>query len=196
MTAGDPVAHRADWDAVVLAGGASRRMGGGDKTALDVGGSTMLDRVLSAVDGAARTVVVGPRRPTSRPVEWCSEDPPGAGPAAGLAAGLAHVTAPVVVVVAADQPLLDTATVRQLLTAIDRGADCADGAVAVDADDHPQWLCSSWRIGALRGARLEAGRSLRAAFDGLRWGRVRVDPVAAMDCDTPEDLRRLRGLAR
>ncbi|MGO4426310.1 NTP transferase domain-containing protein, partial [Streptomyces sp. MCAF7] len=52
------------YDAVILAGGAARRLGGADKPALRVGARPLLDRVLDACRGAERTVVVGPRRPT------------------------------------------------------------------------------------------------------------------------------------
>ena len=45
---------------MVLAGGAARRMGGVDKTALQIGGRTLLDRTLSAVATADPLVVVGP----------------------------------------------------------------------------------------------------------------------------------------
>ena len=50
------------WDAVVLAGGTARRMGGLDKTMLDVGGVALLDRVLGALGGGPATVVVVGRR--------------------------------------------------------------------------------------------------------------------------------------
>jgi len=184
------------WDAVVLAGGESRRMGGGDKVALDVGGRSMLERVIAAVAGAGRTVVVGPRRTTSTAVVWCVEDPPLTGPAAAVGAGLAHVTAPLVVLLAADQPLVDAHTVQALLGALADDPACADGAVAVDGQDQPQWLCSAWQAAALRDADLRADMSLRRALAPLRWGRVPVAATAAMDCDTPDDLRRVRELAR
>jgi len=48
------------FDAVVLAGGSARRLGGRDKPALDVGGRSMLDAVVTACAAADRTVVVGP----------------------------------------------------------------------------------------------------------------------------------------
>src|SRR3954466_1211532 len=101
MTAADASAR---WDAVVLAGGRARRMGSDDKLLLDVGGRSMLSRVLDAVAGAGRIVVVGPRRAVDVEVElvWCREQPEGSGPAAALRAGLEHVEAPLVAVVAGD----------------------------------------------------------------------------------------------
>jgi len=58
------------FDAIVLTGGAASRLGGADKPALEVGGTTLLERVLAAVADAGRIVVVGPARPlsSSRPV--------------------------------------------------------------------------------------------------------------------------------
>ncbi|NEC24973.1 NTP transferase domain-containing protein, partial [Streptomyces parvus] len=58
------------YDVIVLAGGAAKRLGGADKPGVRVGGRALLDRVLAACDGATRTVVVGDRRPTARPVVW------------------------------------------------------------------------------------------------------------------------------
>ncbi|MEH6375729.1 NTP transferase domain-containing protein, partial [Streptomyces sp. KLMMK] len=43
------------YDAVVLAGGAARRLGGADKPTLRVGGRTLLDRVLEACADAEET---------------------------------------------------------------------------------------------------------------------------------------------
>ncbi|MCM2388887.1 DUF6457 domain-containing protein [Streptomyces albipurpureus] len=76
------------FDAIVLAGGAAQRLGGADKPGLSVGGRTLLDRVLAACRDARRTVVVGGRRATERPVVWAQESPPGGGPVAALDAGL------------------------------------------------------------------------------------------------------------
>ncbi|WP_431983865.1 DUF6457 domain-containing protein [Streptomyces qinglanensis] len=76
------------YTALVLAGGGARRLGGADKPAVTVGGRPLLDRVLAACGDAAATVVVGPRRPTCRPVLWAREEPPGGGPLAALQAGL------------------------------------------------------------------------------------------------------------
>jgi len=182
------------FDAVVLAGGGGRRLGGVDKAALEVGGRRLLDRVLDAVAGAQSVVVVGPHRPVERPVLWTREDVVGTGPAAALGAGLARVTAPSVVVLAADLPHLTAAVVDDLRAA----AAGADGAVLVDADGVEQLLVGCWSAAALRAAmtgRELAGASLRGVLRPL--SRVPVEarpdgPPAWLDCDTPEDLRRAR----
>src|SRR4051812_43848037 len=106
------------YEAVVLAGGAAKRLGGADKPGLRVGGRPLLDRVLGACADAAGTVVVGSRRPTVRPVRWAREEPPGSGPVAALDAGIRQVSAPVVLVLSADLPFLSAETVAVLLMAL------------------------------------------------------------------------------
>ena len=173
------------YDAVVLAGGAARRLGGADKPALVVGGVSLLDRVLTACAGAARTVVVGPERPTCRPVHWTREDVPGAGPVAALRAGLAQVTADRVVLLAADLPFL-TADVVDLLL---------DGAPAVLTDGHrEQWLCGAWDTAALRAAAAGAGPRLGELLAGLHPEVLPWHGPGApwTDCDTEEDLQQAR----
>ncbi|MER5478427.1 DUF6457 domain-containing protein [Streptomyces sp. NPDC002734] len=121
------------FDAVVLAGGAARRLGGADKPGVRVGGRALLDRVLAACADAGRTVVVADPRSTARPVRWARESPPGGGPVAALAAGLELTTADVVVVLSADLPFLDAATVHRLvhtLTAPASAAARTGGAVS------------------------------------------------------------------
>ena len=73
-------------DLVVLAGGRGTRMGGRDKASIELGGRTLLERVLTA-DLGGRVVVVGE---TAVPdgVRRTVEDPPGGGPVAGIGAGL------------------------------------------------------------------------------------------------------------
>jgi molybdopterin-guanine dinucleotide biosynthesis protein A len=181
-------------DALVLAGGTARRLGGVDKPGLTVGGLPMLDRVLLACAAAERTVVVGPERPTCRPVHWTREAVPGSGPVAAVAAGLALVTAPLVVLLAGDLPFLSAGAVERLLEEV-----VEDGAVLVDETGREQWLCSAWRTSALRAAVPATDRLSRWLGD-LAVSRVAL-PVPTgevapwVDCDTPQDLQRARELA-
>src|ERR1043165_8927000 len=62
------------FDAIVLAGGGARRLGGVDKPGLEFGGVSMLDRVLEACADAASIAVVGPPRAVRRPVVFTRED--------------------------------------------------------------------------------------------------------------------------
>jgi molybdopterin-guanine dinucleotide biosynthesis protein A len=188
-------------DAVVLAGGGARRLGGADKPAVRVGGRTLLDRVLAACADAAVTVVVADPRPTARPVRWVREDPPGGGPLAALEAGLRHTTADRVVVLSADLPFLAAPTVRGLLAALD--ATGADGALLTDGDGRDQPLVAAYRTPALRRelaaftARHTAltGLPLRRLTSGLDLTRV-PDPVASFDCDTWDDIATARARIR
>ncbi|GDY28627.1 molybdenum cofactor guanylyltransferase [Gandjariella thermophila] len=184
------------WAAVVLAGGRSSRLGGGDKTRLRVGGRALLDHALAAVAGADPVVAVGPRQPVDG-VEprWTREDPPGGGPVAALAAGLAAVpgACPSVVLLAADQPGVTAATVWRLRAALADAPDAA-GALLVDASSRRQWLTGVWRAAALRAAlRADpAGAALRAVLGPLPGVEVPARPDETEDVDTPDDLAAAR----
>ncbi|MFE9092792.1 NTP transferase domain-containing protein [Streptomyces sp. NPDC007264] len=196
---GDPRADR--YDAVVLAGGAARRLGGVDKPGVRVGGRALLDRVLTACAGAADTVVVADPRPTARPVTWAREEPPGAGPVAALDAGLRRTTAAYVVVLSADLPFLREGTVRRLLGGL--RASGSDGVLLTDPEGRDQPLVAAYRGAALRRelGRLSTehagltGLPLRRLVAGLDLTRI-SDPVASFDCDTWDDIATARSRIR
>lgn len=179
------------WDAIVLAGGTSRRLGGADKAGVQVGGRALLDRSFAAVAGAGRILAVGPHRPTSSPVTWCSEDPPGGGPVAALAAALPAVTGDMVVVLAVDHPFLEQSTVARLVGA----AAGHDGAVLLDVDGRDQPLAAAYDTAALRTRLAEegepAGMAVRRLVAGLDLVRL-PGGDAAFDCDTWDDVARAR----
>ncbi|WP_411070818.1 NTP transferase domain-containing protein [Streptomyces sp. cmx-4-25] len=191
------------YDAVVLAGGTARRLGGTDKPAVRVGGRTLLDRVLAACSDAGRTVVVGSPRPTGRPVRWTREDPPGGGPVAALDAGVRETGAAVLLVLSADLPFLDGATVRSLLGALDEDPG-AEAALLTDAGGRDQPLVAAYRSGPLRRelARLAhehggtAHLPLRHLTHALRLVRLPAGPLASFDCDTWEDIATARARIR
>lgn len=190
------------YDAIVLAGGAAKRLGGADKPGVRVGGRALLDRVLGACAGAGRTVVVGGRRPTVRPVSWAREEPPGGGPLAALEAGVRYVEAPAVLVLSADLPFLRAATVDRLVGALAAGD--AEGALLTDAEGRDQPLVAAYRTEPLRREiallRTEygslAGLPLRLLPTELDLVRVEAEPLASFDCDTWEDISTARARIR
>lgn len=192
----------ASYDAVVLAGGAAKRLGGADKPGLSVGGRALLDRVLDACEGAGTTVVVGGRRATPRPVVWARETPQGGGPVAALDAGVRLTTAEHVLVLSADLPFLGTETVAALLDAA--GTEGVEAALGVDAEGRDQPLVAVYRAEPLRHALASlfaeygylAGLPLRLLTDGLDLARVPTGPLASFDCDTWEDIAAARARIR
>ncbi|MEU7571608.1 NTP transferase domain-containing protein [Micromonospora sp. NPDC049240] len=188
--------------AVLLAGGAARRMGGVDKPARPVGGRPMLHRVLAAVADADERIVVGPSGPVPAGVRVTREEPAGGGPVAATAAGLALLRpgTTTVALLAADLPLLSVAAMAELRRALD--GSTAGLACYVDGDGRRQQLCGVWRLPALRAAvdRLAAerggtvdGAAVRGLLAGATVREVAwsgAGPPPWFDCDTDEDVRR------
>jgi molybdopterin-guanine dinucleotide biosynthesis protein A len=188
------------YDAIVVAGGRSSRLGT-DKTRLPVEGVPLLDRVVSAVADASQVVVVGEPRRVARPVVWAREDPAGGGPAAGVVAGLEFVTAPIVMLLAGDLPRLDAATVHRLLGAIEYadsgdagtgGPYDVDGAILVDRDGRRQHLTCAVVTETLRRAAVSRptwhDAAMHELLADLRLRPVPVQGREADDIDTPADL--------
>jgi len=182
------------FDAVILAGGRARRLGGADKPAMPVGGRPLISRVVEAVSGADQIVVVGPPRPGLGDAVFVREDPPGAGPVPALRTGLALVRSSRLVLLAADLPFIATGDVDRLLRAVS-----GTGAVMVDGDGREQWLAGAWRTDRLRlaldgydGASL---RGLLAPLAPVTLASAAGERPPWYDCDTPEELARAERLA-
>ena len=78
---------------LVLAGGLARRMGGGDKALIDIGGVTILDRVLASLAPQCTRVVLNANGDPTRFARFglpviADDVPDFAGPLAGILAGL------------------------------------------------------------------------------------------------------------
>lgn len=183
--------------AVVLAGGAGRRMGGQAKPELVLAGRRLVDRVLDAVPDAQPRIVVGPPLRVPDGVHQVQEEPPGGGPVAGLAAALPLIPTEWLVLVAADLPFLTPAVLRTLLSR----AGGRDGALLTDDTGRDQLLVGAWSVPALRAALGTVpsvdGASLYSVLGGLDAARVswQVAPGTAppwWDCDRVEDLDQAR----
>jgi molybdopterin-guanine dinucleotide biosynthesis protein A len=186
----------ADRTAVVLAGGTGRRLGGVDKATLSLGGTTVLGSLLDGLDADMPVVVAGDEQPTSRPVTFCRENPPGGGPAAGLGAALPFVQTPLTGVVAVDMPWA-APVLRSALDLLEHHVE-VDAVVPVDTSGHHQYLCTAWRTESLRRIVNELGdlhgRAMREIVSSANIVELALPDGDARlhDIDTPEDLRRAR----
>lgn len=161
-----------EFDAIVLAGGRATRFGGIDKTALEMDGVRILDRVLAAVGSASHVTVVGP-------------DVSG-GPVAAIASALPHLDAAIVVTLAGDQPWIGPAV--PLLV---DGLDDADVAVLV-AEGRRHYLAAAWRTSSLTCAVDELDSPVNAPVRALFHGRTVIEVADtggwSRDVDSPADL--------
>jgi molybdopterin-guanine dinucleotide biosynthesis protein A len=184
------------YDAIVLAGGRARRLGGVDKAGVLIGSRSLLQRVLDAVADAQLVVVAGPERPglvAAGELRWCQEDPPGGGPLAAMAAAVPSTSADRVVVLAADLPWIAPA-IPVLLA----GCVGHDAAVLTDGDGRANIAAAAWRrtalLAALTAVGPPAGAALRllyrsadvAEIDDAGWGQ---------DCDSWDDIDRAQARA-
>jgi molybdenum cofactor guanylyltransferase len=180
--------------AVLLTGGASRRMGSDKARLLGPDGQTLAERtatLLGAVAGPAVEVGSGASGLPTVP-----DDHPGQGPLAAVATGVRALSergwAGGALVVATDMPRLDAGLVTWL-------ADHSfPGSVVPVVDGERQWLCARYdgptlagagplvAAGHRRMADLVEGRSYHAAGPD-EWALV-SSPLAPRDADTPEEL--------
>lgn len=192
--------------AILLVGGRSRRMGGGAKPLLEIGGSTLFARAIAALTdaGCAPITVAGPEWDAAMPVRWVREDPPFTGPVAGIAAALPQPRGNAGEPTASAEPewtlLLagDLARVGDVVTRlIAASASQATDAHVFTADGHPQWLAGIYRTAVLRDALAAlageyAGVSCRALLGHLAISWIDDEDGTTCDIDTPEDLVRIR----
>ncbi len=199
--------------AIVLAGGASSRVGA-DKLRALVDGRPLLDRALVAVDEVAATivVVVPPQAETPPLPELAArvlvarDADRHQGPLAGLAAGLAAlaVDAPGVdlaILVGGDMPLLVPAVLARQLDAL--AADPALGALTLEAEPLaplPMAVRPSLVAPAAAAVLADGRRALRAVLrlvpagvlPATSWRALDPTGTTLRDVDKPEDVPPVR----
>jgi molybdopterin-guanine dinucleotide biosynthesis protein A len=186
---------------LVLAGGLARRMGGGDKARIKVGGATILERVLARLMPQCARIILNangdPARFADSGLTVVPDDVPGfAGPLAGILAGLDWAAAhmPEVADIASvpgDCPFLPSDLVARLAAA--RTAAGAPLACARSAEwRHP--VVGLWPVALradLRRALIEEDLhkiEIWTARHGVaiaEWPAEPVDPF--FNVNTPED---------
>jgi len=176
---------------VLLAGGLSRRMGGGDKTLRRLAGRSILDHVIERVRPQVAALVLNANGDPSRFAEYdlpvVPDSVPGfAGPLAGVLAGLDWAAerrpdCALVASVPTDAPFLPRDLVARLLRGMK--AEGADLACATSGDQaHP--VVGLWPV-RLRDALRQAlvGEGIRKV--DVWTGRYRLATIAF--ADTPID---------
>jgi molybdenum cofactor guanylyltransferase len=193
----------------ILAGGQSRRMGGGDKALLDVGGRSLLARVVDRIapqcDGLVLNANGDPGRFASFGLPVVDDAVPGhAGPLAGVLAVLDWAAAhrpgvERVLTVPADCPFLPRDLVQRL-DAARRGAGADIACAASGGRTHP--VIALWPVAtrdALRRALTDEGLrkvglwTARHATVSVAWDDTPADPF--FNANAPEDLAEARRLA-
>lgn len=193
------------FDAVILAGGRSSRLGGEPKARLVIGEEPLLVRALRASQGAARTAVAGPSslRGLLAGTDFSGlivrEDPPFSGPAAAvgaaltalgeLAAGAGERRSPWTLVLACDMPQADQAVPALLAAA---GQDPSRSVLAVDPGGKTQPLAALYRTEDLAAAaEAHAGGltnvSMFSMLARVQWREAAVPEGSTADVDTWAD---------
>ena len=191
---------------VILAGGASRRLGR-DKALERIGGQTLLERVAGTIAPLSAEVVVvvaSPAQAAALPlppgVRVVSDSFPGCGSLGGIFTGLSASVEPWVLVVACDMPFLNPRLLRRLM-AMRRNVD----AVIPCVNGQPEPLHALYSRACL----VPMERMLRAAqlkiaplFEAVRVRYVGEDTIDRFDPDhrsffnvnSPADVEEAIGL--
>jgi len=190
---------------VILAGGRASRLGGIDKSALDVDGQTVFERVISALSAVADRllVVANDDRFDADPRLTLIRDPePHAGVLPALNASLTAASTPLAVVVACDMPFLQVPLLSYL---IETAGNC-DAVVPV-VDSRPEPMHAVYRVEPCRAAIAAAlardQRRMIAFLDDVRTCLIaeadlrRFDPNlrSFFNVNTLDDLANARRLA-
>lgn len=197
-------ARTLDMDALVLAGGESRRMGA-SKAALPFGDGTLAGTVVSVLRPLFRRVLVVARDNQGwlgEGVELLTDDRPERGPLVGLARGLDASGAGWCFVVGCDMPFLRPEVISRMAERLD-GCDVL--APSVGARVQPLHAFYSQECLAPARSLLESGVTSLGAL--LRLCRVRtvsasdlldLDPylMSFRDVDTGEEYEEARRVAR
>jgi len=193
---------------VILAGGQATRMGGGDKGLLQLGGRSLLSRVIERlepqVDGLALNANGDAARFAALGLPVLADSIDGfAGPLAGVLAGLdwaASQGADTIVTAAADTPFFPCDLVPQLLLAAEGMAHPLVLAATPDAKRgrarHPTF--GLWPTALRDDLRAALGGGLRKVvlWTDQHGGREALfpDEAAFFNVNTPDDLKQAEAM--
>ncbi len=193
---------------LILAGGLARRMGGGDKALIEIGGATILDRVLARLRPQCASLVINANGDPARFARFGlpvvpDDIPDFAGPLAGILAGLDYAAAnhPAIEWVASvpgDCPFLP----RDLVIRLHRAREDATLPLAcAKSGDWRHPVVALWRVDLredLRRALVAGMRKIEVwtAQHGIaiaEWPDRPVDPF--FNVNSPDDRDKANAIA-
>ncbi len=190
--------------AVILSGGLSTRMAGRNKAFLDVGGDTILNRLLATLQPCFEEILLVTRQPelyAGTAVQVVTDLYEDRSSLTGIHAGLVQARAEFVFVVPCDTPFLRPAVVRLLLDALEPEQD----VVVPLLDGYYEPLCAiySKRTIPMIEAQLDSGNyRIFDFFDQVNVKKLSTAYIKAADPDllsffnvnTPAALRACQAL--
>jgi molybdopterin-guanine dinucleotide biosynthesis protein A len=198
---------------LVLAGGGSTRLGGGDKTLLELGGAPIMSAVISRLAAQADRIAISangdPERFARYGVCVLADDGPPAGPLSGVLSGMRWASRQTgcsrILTVAGDTPFFPNDLAARLMTATEEFPE----RVAIASSGgrkHP--VVALWPAGLADrlAAFLAVGRTFKVAafLDTLDTAVVDFLPIPTLDgavdpffnVNTPADLAEARAIYR
>jgi molybdopterin-guanine dinucleotide biosynthesis protein A len=182
---------------VLLAGGLARRMGGGDKPLVRIGGLPLLDHVIARLSPQVAALALNANGDPARFAAWglpvlADPLPDHPGPLAGVLAGLDFAAAAGMawlVSVAADTPFIPPDLVVRLHAARGTAAiavACSGGRTQPTIALYPTHLAADLRAALLAGERKIDRWTARHGVAEAHWPSTPVDPF--FNVNTPEDV--------
>ncbi|SIR33935.1 molybdenum cofactor guanylyltransferase MobA [Shewanella morhuae] len=185
-------------DAVILAGGMARRMGGDDKGLVELNGEAMIKHTIDRIKPQVKEILINANRNQTRYAEFgfkvISDEHSGfLGPLAGMIAAMGKTDAEYLLVVPCDCPLLPLDLVPRMLAAIE--AEGAELAVASDGEyEQPVVMLLKPSLRDSMKAFLEAGErkvDFWYAKHHFVVASFADQPNAFVNVNTPEQKQRL-----
>ncbi len=197
---------------VILAGGQSRRMGGGDKGLLELNGKPMLQHVIDRLRPQVGSIAINANGDPGRFAQFGLPVIPDTvagfvGPLAGVLAGMrwsaAHAPeARWIVTAAGDAPLLPTDLVARLVAA---AAERADAIALAQSHGELHPVIGLWPVALADDLEEQLARGVRKVlhwtdrhgtvpvpFPAARIGGAEIDPF--FNANTPQELEQLRAM--
>ena len=186
--------YRREATAVVLAGGASRRMGC-DKALLDLDGRPLIERLVRQLEPHFDEVIVSAERPDKYAFLGCrviGDEQPGQGPLMGIASALAASRHDRNVFVPCDVPDLSLELVRRLF----RESRDVDAVLPVIPDGRREPLVALYRQAMLphaRAALAQGRRRVVAMFEDAAVREIAIpERLRPHNLNTPDEYERTR----